>query len=124
MPHNRGQQVYSSLTFMELPDLDDDPKYGLFNYDNIDDSVTFDYNGSAINSGGDIESMLNERLKRVQEGRYKLADAFDKIYKAKDDTTYLFDLGLHYGVRFDGGKVIDYGEYVFRNFIHKSENIT
>lgn len=111
------------ITFMELPDLDNDPENGLFNYDDIDYSVTFDHNGRAINPSCDIESMLNERLKRVQEGKYKLGDAFDKIYKVKDGTTYFFDLGLHYGVRFDGRKVIDYGEYIFRNFIHKAENI-
>ena len=111
------------ITFMELPDLDDDPENGLFNYDDIDYSVTFDHSGRKINSSGDIESMLKERLKRVQEGKYKLDDAFDKIYKVKDGTTYFFDLGLHYGVRFDGRKVIDYGEYVFRTFIHKAENI-
>lgn len=111
------------ITFMELPDLDDAPENGLFNNYLIDYSVTFDHSGRKINYEGDIEAMLNERLKRVQEGKYKLADAFDRMYKAEDGTTYLFDLDLRYGVRFDGRKVINYGEHVFRNFIQESENI-
>ena len=111
------------ITFMELPDIEDDPENGPSNYDYIEYSVTFDYSGRKINSDGDIESMLNERLKRVQEGKYKLADAFDRIYKAEDGTTYLFDLNLRYGVRFNGREIIDYGEYVFIDFIYKSENI-
>ena len=111
------------ITFMELPDIEDDPENGPSNYDDIEYSVTFDHSGRKIDSDGNIESMLNERLKRVQEGKYKLGDAFDKIYEAEDGTTYLFDLGLHYGVRFDGMEVIDCGEHVFRNFIRNAENI-
>lgn len=111
------------ITFMELPDLERNPENGPSNYDEVEYSVTFDHSGSKINSSGNIESTLNERLKRVQEGKYELGDAFDMIYKPKDGAIYLFDLGLHYGVHFDGQRIIDYGEYIFHEFINKAETI-